>query len=373
MTFLAAALPAIIGAGASIGGNLLGAQSNARAARLNAIYQGVQAQNAAAMQDAQFRSSQSQANKQYATSFKESRRQFSVSQSVANKQWLQSLRSADKDRALQREFAQNGVQWRVADAQASGIHPLAALGAQLQSSSPIQISGNVPSGSVPTGHAPSANPVPYSTGSPFTGMGAAYANMGQDISRAVTSVATEYERNSAVAQASQALSLENQKLQNQYLASQIAKNTGASVGPPMPSVRSTQMMAGQGNTPSKLVDIQPHKPVANFPGREDAEPGQITDTGFAATRTGWAPVPSKDVKERIEDNLISELMWEARNRVLQSLQITQSGPAHIKIPEGKEMWFNPFQQEYQLRSKTFLKDTFDRMNRGVDKRSFSLR
>lgn len=35
----------------------------------------------------------------------------------------------DKDAALQREFAQHGIRWRVRDARKAGLHPLAALGA----------------------------------------------------------------------------------------------------------------------------------------------------------------------------------------------------------------------------------------------------
>ena len=39
--------------------------------------------------------------------------------------------------ALQREFAQNGIRWKVADAEAAGIHPLYALGAQTSPASPL--------------------------------------------------------------------------------------------------------------------------------------------------------------------------------------------------------------------------------------------
>lgn len=42
---------------------------------------------------------------------------------------------------IQREFAQNGIQWRVNDARKSGIHPLAALGANV-SSGPGMAVGN---------------------------------------------------------------------------------------------------------------------------------------------------------------------------------------------------------------------------------------
>jgi len=47
--------------------------------------------------------------------------------------------NANKQIALQKQFAQNGIQWKVADAKAAGIHPLAALGAQTHSYSPVAI------------------------------------------------------------------------------------------------------------------------------------------------------------------------------------------------------------------------------------------
>lgn len=40
---------------------------------------------------------------------------------------------------LQKEFAQKGIQWRVADAKKAGISPLAALGAQLHSAAPTYV------------------------------------------------------------------------------------------------------------------------------------------------------------------------------------------------------------------------------------------
>jgi hypothetical protein len=42
---------------------------------------------------------------------------------------------------LQREFAQHGISWKVADAARAGIHPLAALGVQTHSASPVHVGG----------------------------------------------------------------------------------------------------------------------------------------------------------------------------------------------------------------------------------------
>lgn len=46
--------------------------------------------------------------------------------------------SASSNRSMQREFAQKGIQWKVADAKAAGVHPLYALGAQTHSFQPVQ-------------------------------------------------------------------------------------------------------------------------------------------------------------------------------------------------------------------------------------------
>ncbi len=46
---------------------------------------------------------------------------------------------AAKERDLQREFAQHGLSWKVADAEAAGVHPLYALGAATQGYKPLSV------------------------------------------------------------------------------------------------------------------------------------------------------------------------------------------------------------------------------------------
>lgn len=50
-----------------------------------------------------------------------------------------NLKATKAQIAAQREFAQHGVSWRVADAKAAGLHPLAALGMQPANFSPVVI------------------------------------------------------------------------------------------------------------------------------------------------------------------------------------------------------------------------------------------
>lgn len=129
----------------------------------------------------------------------------------------------ENNAALQKEFAQNGIRWKVADAKAAGIHPLAALGAQTQSYTPMVI------------------------GDP---MADALANAGQDIGGAINRQQTNQERADTMAKQTAAVAarqkvvdgmattranLENSKLQSEIalLNSQIRRNM-MGMPPPMP-------------------------------------------------------------------------------------------------------------------------------------------
>lgn len=99
----------------------------------------------------------------------------------------------------QKEFLQNGIQWKVSDAQKAGIHPLYALGAQT------------------TGFQPSFVASDYS----------GYGQIGQNLSNAFQTYA-----NKTMTE----LQLKNQELQNEYLQAQIDEMTmpkgSVSVGTP---------------------------------------------------------------------------------------------------------------------------------------------
>lgn len=104
---------------------------------------------------------------------------------------------------LQKDFAQKGIQWRVADAKAAGIHPLYALGANTTSFSPVPVGSN-------------------------------FGQAGQDIGRAVEAAGTPQTR--AVGQ----LALERASLENDLLRAQIASERArlvGQVGPPVPDPR----------------------------------------------------------------------------------------------------------------------------------------
>lgn len=235
-----------------------------------------------------------------------------------------SLQLAARNEALQREFAQNGIQWRVEDAKKAGIHPIYALGGAGASFSPVSANFTAD-----------------------TSLPNALASAGQDIGRAIHATRTQKDRVGAISTTAAKLQLEGLNLDNDLKRVEIASKTGrlrqGQVGPPNP-VGNNYLIPGQ----TESGEVKP-KPLEVAPGAKHAphmEGGAITDVGQSRTNDGWAPVPSKDVKERIEDNIFQEALHFYRNNVLPSLGQNLSPP--FEAPKGKQWWYNTLRQEYQL-------------------------
>lgn len=227
--------------------------------------------------------------------------------------------------ALQREFAQNGIQWKVDDARRAGIHPLAALGAPTTSFS---------------------NLVGPTVGQEGEGIQKA----GQDIGRAMSaasSMDTKYD------EAVKKITIQKGELENALLASQIAKTNAPSVGPSMPTANQRWLVDGQGQTaipmpsPNPLIKEGPMKRTVSDPGNPVIEPGAVADVGFSRTKDGYAPVPSSDVMGKMSNDMPGIIMWNLRNRVLPSIGLNQTAP-NVPVPKGYEYWnYDPITQSYR--------------------------
>lgn len=225
--------------------------------------------------------------------------------------------NAQKDAAamnvkMQKEFAQQGIRWKVKDAEAAGIHPLYALGANTHSFAPISV-----------GSSPLAE-----------GISAA----GQDIGRAVHATSTDAERATAFVKTSQQLQLQRMGLENELLASQIAKIRQAGSVPAMPSIGSRHLVDGQGDSAGGPIIDAPLKRITSAPEAPSQEVGSVADVAHARTPTGWAPVMSKDVQERTEEDWLGSLYWSIRNRFLPGLLDDGTGgyspPAGVPLKPG---------------------------------------
>lgn len=242
---------------------------------------------------------------------------------------LLSREASEKNAALQREFAQHGVRWKVEDAVAAGLHPLAALGATGASASPSYQAFQAVNQTVGS-----------SRGNTWRMLG----GMGQDVSRAAMAMATPEER------AFKALQLQNMQSQNELLNLEVIERGKKIFGSPsvgLPSNAQLPALTGQGNA---YIDEQPLRSTHRQPGAPHQDVGHIADMAFARTATGGlAIVPSKDVKERIEDQIIPELFWAARNFGNASLgRHPAPDPRIYPLPKGYTHWrFNPFMQEFR--------------------------
>lgn len=234
----------------------------------------------------------------------------------------------------QKEFAQNGIRWRVADAKAAGIHPLAALGAQTSSYSPSAVIGDSPDFSF-------------------------LKDMGQGIDRAMDAKATQKER-AEREEKSNALfneELKGKQLQNQETETRIqqmkwdmamdaARNAERSVRtqqqvPPMPSLAPDgSLMPGQSNATSPGgIESKPAEIVVNEPGRPGQERGSITELGFSRTNDGgYVPVMSNDAKQRYEEDIIGEIGWNIRNRLPTFLDRQDIAPPRSWLSNPNNHW-----------------------------------
>lgn len=163
-------------------------------------------------------------------------------------------REAEEQADLQKKFAQNAIQWKVADARKAGISPLYALGAQTVSYQPNLVGG---------------------------GMSTAVSDMGQDISRAVEAVSSAGER--TFNKTLSALQLERAGLENDLLRSQIAKNTmSGQVGPAMPAVVAEEKVQPPQRTPHVYVGGTKLK---LDPGTSDV--GQLAEDRYGEGPASW--------------------------------------------------------------------------------------
>lgn len=146
---------------------------------------------------------------------------------------------------LQREFAKNGVRWRVEDAVSAGLHPLAALGASGASASP-------------------SFQMPAYQDSPKANM---YRSMGQNVSRAIMSTATAEER------ALSRLQIERMSLENQLLRQRVQTDQQP---PAFPADGNSEIgIPGQGSSVTP-VTIVPLGRTASPKGKPSQAYGDLT-------------------------------------------------------------------------------------------------
>lgn len=190
--------------------------------------------------------------------------------------------SSKNQQEMQKEFAQKGIQWKVNDAKKAGIHPLAALGAQTTTYSPVSVGSDL-------------------------------SQVGQDIGRALQS---KQEPEDKTSNTLQKLQIQRAELENTMLASQIARYNQAGQPPPMPSA-SGGAIAGQGDSGPAFVKREAQEALRVDPNHPGAEPGKVTDVAWSKNPDGsYSLLPSEEAKKRFEDMTLPQWQWSIRNQLV---------------------------------------------------------
>lgn len=248
----------------------------------------------------------------------------------SNQGYWQQLGLMREQAQLQREFAQQGIQWRVADAKAAGIHPLYALGGSGASYSPSAISVGTGQGS----------DLGRDLGNMGAGLGRAVAAAGSKEDRA----ATEFSSAMRVMQLKRA-GLENEHLETQIMASRAALQR-AQLGPGIPTGLGVAgpPQAGVGQfqrVPVEINSSQPGNPAI------EAGPLQPGNRNVAIDKAGntQVTIPSKEMgfDELTTPGTASWHFWNSFAPWLSQARRDANRPDPKTLPKGFDEWmWTPF-------------------------------
>lgn len=229
--------------------------------------------------------------------------------------------TAERNIALQKEFAQSGIQWKVADAKAAGIHPLYALGASTQSFAPVSV-GTV------------------NEGAPMADMA---KNLGQDLSRAAYATQTGSQR--ALAGEITAIQMDGLKLDNEIKRAELAskiQRLKQQTGPAMPGT---------------VGDTGPVSPFTVGEDKPEANPPMMIGGQRVPADHGWSP--AKVASDRWGDESFATNMY-GNLRALRDLYHLYGVPAW----DGMMARRNADHKAMQEWSRKFLAPNLDPRYRG---------
>lgn len=210
----------------------------------------------------------------------------------------QQMGLAREQMQMQKEFAQHGIKWRTDDAIASGIHPLAAMGASGASYSPVSAMMEAP-----TAEARSR--------------GNMERVLGQNLSRATAATMSMEDRAAA------RLRLESLSLDNQIKTAELRKlNSQPAV--PLPT---------------------PGQPSANW--QETSYPS----VAYMRSPTGMVPIMPPNLAEALESDETGQTQWIIRYRGGPNFS-PKERPAKELLPPGTNGWSWSYPlQEWQAKSR----------------------
>lgn len=263
-----------------------------------------------------------------------------------------NIKALKDNKETQKDFAQHGIRWKVADAQKAGIHPLYALGASTTSYSPIPVGdyGSIASGLV---------------------------NAGQDIARSVNATRTGEERDQLgdfiqtklgeqqqrdLAQKqtrSFELDMQHKELQNSLLAAQLMGMNRAQ-NPPFPTAGKeppmytssdmgkpggSGLVIKRGSAPAVgAIEIKPSEITSTHPGDRARLAGRNAAWDRFDTGDNTVDLPSNKLSQALEDMGILKYYYTAK-RNLENWQKTRE--PKTPLPPGYRWEYDYTRRAYK--------------------------
>lgn len=222
---------------------------------------------------------------------------------------------AKRQEDLQREFAQNSIQWRVNDAKKAGIHPIAALGSQGISYNPSYVGGDNFGGSQAS--------ISTSTGD---------KEMNELNKRLLTAQVRQAE--------AEATSAERSLLPK-------PQNTGGVLFGASQTRGSLTNQTGVGHSASPT----------SMPGQASVNPYGVAEVNNAVNFTkntdgSLSLMPSEDVQDLVSESMLERLRWYASqysddSKIRAGVMDSLLGKGK-DIPKGKVLRANPFTLNFEL-------------------------
>lgn len=243
----------------------------------------------------------------------------------ADKARKQQEENARRQEELQREFAQKGIQWKAADAEAAGISKLYALGANTTSYSPVSVGG-----------------------------GNGIAEAGQSIGRAIDATASPTGRVGHLQQTLAETQIEGAKLDNELkranlLSTMAQRNQPGNPPPYVNPTDTTHVMPGQGN--SEAIALTPklelkREIVPRDATNPSASLGVNPEVDMYRSRAGYVPAVPQTLGEALESQPLGAAQWMIRNQILPTFSDERRAFPTVQNPDGTYWVFNPFLGEY---------------------------
>lgn len=220
---------------------------------------------------------------------------------------------------LQREFAQNGIQWRVEDAKKAGIHPLYALGANTATYTPVSQDSSALGNAVADAGAYLGKAVDQAIDAPtrkaLEQENLEYARLMREGNLALM---REQIRGAVLMNDEQQMMLNSQRVLG-------------SGNPARPVVVSTPMgefgvnnpdrkrytAKVSGNNASALagVKLEPALVTMSSPGNPARGAGAHADYDLIRTEDGYRKVMSQAFADRTDDDIVAKLGWHMRHGI----------------------------------------------------------